>query len=95
MTDWNTMVAELGQIPELPGARCRNRHELFDATIVGRRGAPPDDLEYARSAAVRLCRACPALDPCRAWFEALPATQRPRGVVAGSLNNPTKEPPST
>ncbi|WP_176562209.1 helix-turn-helix domain-containing protein [Mycolicibacterium palauense] len=79
------MVGQLGAVPELPGARCRGRHELFDATVVGVRGEPPDNLEYARQTAARLCATCPALHQCTAWLDSLPADQRPLGITAGRL----------
>lgn len=76
-------------IPDLPGARCKGRTELFDQTAPreGRRG-DHDALWYAQRAAVALCRACPSLSACRAWFDGLEPTQRPRGVVAGLVNAP-------
>lgn len=91
MTTFDAIVGSLGHIPDLPGARCRGRHELFDATIAGTRDTRPDDLQYARAAAVRLCQACPALDACRAWFTALRPDERPHGVVAGRLPAARKE----
>lgn len=84
--NWDTLVAELAT-PVLPGARCRGRHELFDAAIgEGQRGAK-DDRDYARDAAVRICRQCPALGSCRQWFESLPDEQRPFGVTAAVVVN--------
>lgn len=85
MNNWDEMVSEFGEIPLLPGARCRGRWELFDATITGHRGGDGSDLEYARNAALQLCTGCPALDPCRDWLASLPASQRPLGVTAGQL----------
>lgn len=42
------------------------------------------ELDDARREALRLCNnRCPALEPCRAWFDALPFSRRPTGVVAG------------
>jgi WhiB family redox-sensing transcriptional regulator len=62
-------------IPPLPGALCRGEHELFDDTDL------PDE-------ALELCSRCPALAGCTAWFEALPARHRPRGVIAGRVHKP-------
>lgn len=86
---WDELVIQLSQVPSLPGARCRGRAELFDATIHSRHGASPGDLDYARQAALRLCNACPALDNCRAWAATLPPDQRPLGVIAGQISSTT------
>ena len=84
MNTWDELVGQLANIPDLPGARCRGRSELFDQTIIGVHGVnDTENLDYARNAALRLCAQCPALDPCRAWFAALRPTQRPVGVIAG------------
>lgn len=74
----------LGSVPALPGALCRGDWELFDATIA-QRGGNREYLAYARRAAVSLCQSCPALDPCRAWLDGLPATARPHAVTAGQI----------
>lgn len=68
--------------PSLPGARCRSEWELFDRAAGGHNR---DDVAYARAQALALCWSCPVLDRCRDWFSALPAHDRPRGVVAGQL----------
>ena len=49
--------------------------EVFDAT------GDPDVEEYA----LHLCADCPALEACREWFDGLPRTRRPTGVVAGRV----------
>ncbi|BBX69735.1 hypothetical protein [Mycolicibacterium psychrotolerans] len=90
MTDWNTMRALLESIPDLDGARCKHKSDLFERTIGEHRMTgqiTTTELDDARSAALRQCAACPALDPCRAWLDALPAAQRPRGVIAGQIVN--------
>lgn len=89
MNPWEQLVSHLAGLPELPEARCRGRHELFDATIHAVRGDSPDTIEYARTAAMRLCQHCPALDRCTAWFDSLPPPERPLGVVAGQINRVT------
>lgn len=87
MTNWNTMRALLASIPALPDAPCKGRSDLYERTIGDRsqgRSAGSPELENARCEALRLCNdRCPALASCRAWLGALPATRRPRGVVAG------------
>lgn len=65
----------LGSIPELTGARCRGRSQIFDET------EDPDLVEYAQSQ----CQACPALRACASWLASLPPRQRPPGVVAGQV----------
>ncbi|BCO35501.1 hypothetical protein BMW24_022985 [Mycobacterium heckeshornense] len=69
------LLAPLRGVPLLPGASCVGRHELFDQT-------DPVAVEYA----IHTCRSCPALAACRSWFDALPAGERPVGVVAGTVN---------
>ncbi len=76
------LLAALGAVPALPGARCRNRHELFD--LAGP-DADPDNREYAQNAALALCRTCPALAGCQQWFDGLKPSQRPIGVTAGRV----------
>ncbi|SBS77350.1 conserved hypothetical protein [uncultured Mycobacterium sp.] len=75
----------VGLAPALPGARCRGRSALFDLAEVG---SDPEDAEYAEQAAKRLCSQCPSLVPCRSWYESLPKSQRPMGVIAGVVNRP-------
>jgi hypothetical protein len=63
--------------PIFPERDADGRYEIFDGAAAGG--------EIARSA-LELCAVCPALRACAAWFDGLPAKQRPRGVVAGRLN---------
>lgn len=81
------LLDELAVAPRLAGARCVDRHELFDATIEAERTGPPGaaDLAAARTEALRLCAGCPELMACRTWFDALPKKHRPLGVVAGRI----------
>lgn len=61
--------------PELTGAACKGRPEVFDAQ-------PPKtaDRGYLHTRAKWIClRKCPALAQCRAWLESLPPSQRPEG----------------
>jgi hypothetical protein len=73
----------LGVIPALPGARCRRRSALFDLRALD----DPARLD-AEATALRLCQLCPAAEPCRRWFDALPPRRRPHGVIAGRVNRP-------
>jgi hypothetical protein len=86
--NWESISALLAGVPDLPGARCRGRADLFEATV----GVRPVDgrptraeLENARTAALCLCATCPALDACRAWLDGLGPARRPRGVIAGQV----------
>ncbi|MCQ4360638.1 hypothetical protein KQR54_05685 [Mycobacterium gordonae] len=77
------LLAELAAAPRLNGALCRGHSDLFDAA---ERGDDTRDTAERLAYAVRACRYCPALEPCRRWFDALPVRQRPRGVTAGLIN---------
>lgn len=87
MPDWNTMRALLAGAPDLHGASCKGKSDLYERTVAehhmtGR--LTKTEVDDARREALRLCNnRCPALNPCRAWLSALPAAQRPHGVVAG------------
>lgn len=79
------LLDSLGGLPVLPGARCRHRWELFDATIHEGRGAPTTAVLDARNEALAICNSCPALAACAAWVESLPPRHRPHGVIAGQV----------
>lgn len=65
------IAAILEDLPSLPGAACRGRHELFDP-------AQPDEdrteLGYRHRAAARICTRCRVLNQCNGQH---------RGMVAG------------
>lgn len=75
-------VASSVPTPPLRGAACTGKWGLFDPR-------PSGESEKAAAErhqkAVELCAGCPALAACQAWVEALPARERPLGVVAGRL----------
>ncbi len=75
----------LGVIPALPGAACRGRTELFDERHPDE---PDEQWTYRSQSALRVCTTCPSLTACTRWLDALPQGQRPRGVVAGQINQP-------
>lgn len=88
MPDWDTMRTLLESIPDLHGARCKRRADLFERTTGEDRAAgrtTTEELDNARREALWLCETCPALHPCREYLQGLPAAQRPRGVVAGQV----------
>ncbi|KQH76371.1 hypothetical protein AO501_09835 [Mycobacterium gordonae] len=98
MSNWETMRAVLAGIPALPGARCKGQADLYERTVgehhmTGR--ITTTELDDARSAALRLCAACPARNPCEVWLDALPAARRPAGVVAGLVITAGGVPSST
>ena len=88
MTALADLLDALAAAPNLPQARCVDRRDLFDAAIEADRTGPGGaaDLAQAREAALSVCAACPELEPCRAWFDALPPKRRPLGVCGGRLN---------
>jgi hypothetical protein len=73
--------AAIAPLPDLTGAACVGRSDLFDL-----RPVDSDDRVYRE--ALALCARCPVLDACRAWFASLPAAQRPVGVIAGRVHKP-------
>jgi WhiB family redox-sensing transcriptional regulator len=79
------LIAILSDTPRLPGAACRDHPDLFDATHATGQGAMTLQLAQTRDAAIRICRTCPALDPCRAWLDNVIPPYRPGGVVAGRI----------
>lgn len=92
------LFAALLGAPALPGARCRGRPHMFDEQ------QPDEDAEAAaqrHAQALSLCRDCPALASCTTWFDDLPRSKRPAGVVAGQLHRvnavgrPRKNPPAS
>ncbi|MFP1155540.1 WhiB family transcriptional regulator [Mycobacterium sherrisii] len=69
------LAAVLRGSPRLPRALCATHDpRLFDA----------DDPADA-AAAIAICRRCPEREPCASWCRALPARQRPHGVVGGRV----------
>lgn len=82
-----TMLGALVGAPALPGARCRGRSHLFDDIA---EGELRDVMDARHQQALGLCRTCPALASCSAWFDSLPKSRRPLGVVAGKVNAPSR-----
>ena len=78
------LLTDLSAAPRLEGARCRGRHELFDAAE-GKGAANGPDVRARYDRAIGLCTACPALQRCAQWVNSLPSTKRPGGVVAGKV----------
>ena len=87
MTDtWESMAGALRAVPDLRGAQCVGRWELFDADQ-----DDPEDRAWAIERAIEICESCPALSACAAYVDGLKPSQRPPGVVAGRIS---KEPRS-
>ena len=78
-----TLAASIAPVPDLEGAACAGRSDLFDL-------APSDKAERAHSEAraLAICARCPVLRACHAWFANLPAEARPYGVIAGRVRRP-------
>ena len=81
MVTLDPLLAALRGIPQLSGAKCVGQWDIFDET---------DNSEIVEFAC-HLCAACPAINVCRAWFDSLPRTRRPEGVVAGRLRRNRKQ----
>lgn len=85
MTPLEQLLAELAAgIPDLPGAACRGRHQLFDPPGEGVLRDEPAEVAR-RQAAITICNRCPVLDACAVWVASLPRRQRPVGVIAGCV----------
>lgn len=79
-----TLLLAIAGAPALPGAKCRGRHHLFDDAD---QGEPPEVVAQRHQQALGLCKICPALASCAMWFDTLPASKRPPGVVAGRVHS--------
>jgi len=89
VSDLLGVFGSLLNTPLLPGARCRGRHHLFDEPASSEL---PESVDARQFQAVGLClSSCEALGACREWFDSLPPSQKPPGVVAGFVNNPPKK----
>ncbi|WP_204806745.1 hypothetical protein [Mycobacterium riyadhense] len=76
-----TLAAALGGMPDMPEARCRGRHELFDPPGDGVAREDPAEVQR-RTKARALCHGCPEFRRCREWLDSLPSWRRPGGIVA-------------
>lgn len=87
MSTPESLFAALLGAPALPGAKCRGRSHLFDEA-----GADEDasTTEFRHQHAVTLCRSCAALASCQVWFDNLPRSKRPPGVVAGRVHGSSR-----
>ncbi|WP_237669502.1 WhiB family transcriptional regulator [Rhodococcus sp. BS-15] len=70
-----------GSTPDLPGALCRGRWDLFDPAGHGESLA---SVTARQEHALALCSSCPALAQCHAWIRTEPRRLR-HGVVAGHV----------
>ncbi|OBA65779.1 hypothetical protein A5633_03395 [Mycolicibacterium elephantis] len=75
-------MARVLDAPLLEGAACLGKSDLMDPPDAGE---DPDHQNGRLARAKRLCRTCPALNPCRSWLNTLPRNKKPTGVVAGQL----------
>ena len=81
MVTLDPLLEAMRGIPKLEGAKCSGEWAVFDETD------NPEIVEYA----CHLCASCDALAACREWFDSLPRTRRPEGVVAGRLRRNRKQ----
>ena len=86
------VAAILAGTPNLPGAVCDRRENLFDPAHPGE---DRDDLAHRHNAAATLCRtACPVIDECAAWLTSFDGVRtsyrRPAGVLAGRIPQPAQ-----
>jgi WhiB family redox-sensing transcriptional regulator len=80
---WTDLLAAVGVAPALPGARCRGKHHLYDDA---EKNEAAEVVAQRHAQALQLCSGCTALASCATWFESLPPSRRPPGVVAGRLS---------
>lgn len=78
------LAAILDGVPSLPDAVCPDWPLIFEACNT----TDPETRDYSIATALRICRSCPALASCSAWFESLAPQERPSGVIAGRINTP-------
>jgi hypothetical protein len=71
VTTWEAINELLGDIPALPGAKCKAKAATWESD-------DPDAVEFA----INQCRSCPALIACTEWLSTLHPSRRPPGVVA-------------
>ena len=83
---WSSLSGVLVGIPDLPGAACWGRWDLFDPEREREPGQRIEDAYDRHQLAVSIClNECPSLDACRSWVESLKPSKRPVGVVAGRV----------
>lgn len=81
--DLDGLLGALIGAPHLPGAQCQGRHQMFDPPGDHE---PPEQVAQRHTAAKHLCQICPSITSCARWFESLPRTRRPPGVIAGQIH---------
>jgi len=79
------LFTALVKAPSMSDAACIGRWHDFDPEAAGEH---PTAVAQRHTAALRLCDQCRARARCEAWFESLPKTQRPHGVIAGRIYPP-------
>ncbi len=79
------LLEAISAAPQLDGAQCIGMHEAFDPRHPDE---TMEDAAYRHETGLHLCRTCPALADCQVWFLGLKPSRRPRGVVAGRINEP-------
>jgi WhiB family transcriptional regulator, redox-sensing transcriptional regulator len=82
---WASLGVALAHIPNLTGAACAGRWELFDLQPF-----PRADRAMREAQALTLCAHCPALLECKRWLDSMPPSVQPYGVIAGRVHRPAK-----
>lgn len=80
---WDGLAGALAGAPSLPGANCRGRAQLFSEPEPTEQ---PDTVKARQTQALGLCSRCPSLKPCKAWFQSLPPSKKPGGIIAGQIH---------
>jgi hypothetical protein len=86
MTDWASLNAALGGIPDLRDAACAGRWNLFDPEQDRVGNQPVEDPTDRHERAIEICLyECRAYEQCRDHQLSLPRAKRAVGIVAGEL----------
>jgi WhiB family redox-sensing transcriptional regulator len=75
MNELEAVLVALGGAPDLAGARCKGRWDLWDEVD------DPEVIEYT----TQQCLRCPVLAECWLWIDSLKPSRRPIGVCAGEV----------
>jgi hypothetical protein len=82
---WASLGAAFAHTPNLDGATCAGRSDLFDLQPFH-----SADRAMREAQALTLCAHCPALLACKRYFDSMPLSVQPYGVIAGRVHRPAK-----
>ncbi|MEH6794025.1 MAG: WhiB family transcriptional regulator [Rhodococcus sp. (in: high G+C Gram-positive bacteria)] len=83
---WDGLADALQAAPDLTGAACAGRWNLFDPPDSDAHETP-EDTRYRHRAAKEICDRCPVFDACSVWVAGL-VPGEVSGVVAGIIHKP-------